>query len=225
MVPESTDPQVANDVRDRTRTARTRSRGKIVLGVLLVPALVALAVSLAAASYGERGAFAGPGSGDGELDTPQRAAVDLGSGHLFVADSGNDRIQVFEPQDGSGSYLAQFTDPAIDAPLGVAVDQADGSIYVSDADDVVKFDSAYAFDGSFTSPGATGPLAVDPTDGDLLVADQATNTVRRFDSDGTPDGAPAIDGSTSPSGAFTGLLDVAILHRSLADNETEYWGP
>lgn len=45
-----------------------------------------------------------PGSGPGELRHPQDVAVD-GNGDIYVADSGNVRIQVF---DSSGTFLRQF---------------------------------------------------------------------------------------------------------------------
>ena len=45
-----------------------------------------------------------PGPGDGQFNVPSGVAVDA-SGHVYVADSGNDRIQVF---DSSGNYQYQW---------------------------------------------------------------------------------------------------------------------
>ncbi len=45
-----------------------------------------------------------PGSADGELHSPSGVAVD-GAGQVFVADTGNHRVQMFSP---TGDYLLQF---------------------------------------------------------------------------------------------------------------------
>jgi NHL repeat len=50
------------------------------------------------------------GSGPGQFNVPHSIAVDA-SGHVYVADRGNRRIQVF---DGDGNFLRQFT---IDVPV------------------------------------------------------------------------------------------------------------
>jgi DNA-binding beta-propeller fold protein YncE len=54
--------------------------------------------------------FGEPGSGPGQLNTPHSIAADA-EGHIYVADRGNRRIQVF---DGDGKLLRQIT---IDVPV------------------------------------------------------------------------------------------------------------
>jgi sugar lactone lactonase YvrE len=152
-------------------------------------------------------------------------AVEASTGNVLVVDSGNDRVQVFAPNGGSADFLAQFGQGELDAPFGIAVDQASGDVYVSSAanDRIVKFESdgapipTYTVDPSFASPakgnavGKLGsfaaPLAVDPTGGDLLVADPAHNVVARYGSGGAF--VSSFDGSDSPDGLFGGLLDLA----------------
>jgi DNA-binding beta-propeller fold protein YncE len=51
-----------------------------------------------------------PGNGPGQFNVPHSIAVDA-AGHVYVADRGNRRIQVF---DGDGDFLRQFT---IDVPV------------------------------------------------------------------------------------------------------------
>ncbi|MGH7742534.1 MAG: 6-bladed beta-propeller [Candidatus Eiseniibacteriota bacterium] len=73
------------------------------------------------------------GAGAGQFDTPTRAAVDP-SGNVYVADYGNNRIEIFS---NDGAYLGQFggtgSGPGQFAgPMGVAID-ASGFIYVADA--------------------------------------------------------------------------------------------
>ncbi len=101
-------------------------------------------------------------------------------------------------------------------PLGIAIDQSTGDVYVSDVDDVVKFISdgaatpTFTLDSTFVSPPVTGPLAFDATADQLLVADTTAGVVRRFSTSGA---AGAIfDGSAgvgSP-GPFAGLQDLAV---------------
>lgn len=177
-----------------------------VAGAISVVSLCASATPALAAN-GLIGSFSGPGANAGELAAPGQAAVVSSTGRVFVTDSGNDRIQVFNPADDGASYSTEFGAGVVDGPFGIAIDQSTGAVYVSDADDVVKFDGTGSQDPSFTSPGVTGPLTVDPSTGDLLIADQAADVIRRYSSSGTPDGS--FDGASSPGGAFTGLLDIA----------------
>ncbi|MBK8165187.1 MAG: hypothetical protein IPK64_04370 [bacterium] len=59
-----------------------------------------------------------PGSGLDEFDDPRSVDVD-GSGRIFVADTGNDRIQVF---DAGGNYALQFgTRESCRSPVSLAV--------------------------------------------------------------------------------------------------------
>ena len=62
-----------------------------------------------------------PGSQPGQFNTPHSIAADA-QGHIYVADRGNRRIQVF---DGDGKFLRQIT---IDVPFDHAVRPAIGNI-------------------------------------------------------------------------------------------------
>lgn len=192
-------------------------------------AILGLAASPAGADYQPKGVFAGPGSGsgDGELSAPGRAAVEQSTGNLFVVDSGNDRVQVFAPEDsGKASYLTQFGGGELSEPWGIAIAEEGGEtfVYVADAGNerIVKYVSdgeptpAFSLDATFTSPTAgTGAgevgdfhaaLAIDPTSGDLLVADNANKLIQRFEADGTF--VSSFDGSDGAT-AFEGPIDVA----------------
>ena len=73
-----------------------------------------------------------PGSGDGELTQPWGIEID-GSGDVYLADWGNDRVQKFT---ADGWFLMKLGGPGsgdgeLDQPTGVAVDR-NGLIYVAD---------------------------------------------------------------------------------------------
>jgi DNA-binding beta-propeller fold protein YncE len=188
--------------------------------------LVGGSASAAAATktYASAGFFGAAGTGDGEFTAPRRVAVQNATGDVYVVDSADNRVEVFQPSGSSAVYLTQFGSSTLNQPFGIAIDQSTGAVYVSDAGNnrIVKFDSdgaptpSFTVDGTFTSPaqgssaGQIGSfaaaVAVDPTNGDLLVADPGNNLVDRYDSTGAF--KSSFDGSTSPEGAFTGLLDV-----------------
>jgi sugar lactone lactonase YvrE len=107
------------------------------------------------------------------------------NGDVYVADSGNDVVDVF---DSNGSYERQLT--GIDNPTGVAVDQS-GHVWVAEAgglndpdDQVREYDEA----GNLVQSWETGhifteALAVDTSGHVYLISDAFS--VSRFDSDGT----------------------------------------
>lgn len=104
--------------------------------------------------------------------------------------------QSFDQTPTGGSFSAKV---AITAPKGLAVDQATGSVYVSNESGVSKFDQNLTpiLAPAWINPGVSGPLAVDPTTGDLLIGDQGANQVKRFASNGTPGAIFASDPWTS----------------------------
>ena len=74
----------------------------------------------------------GPGNQAETFYGPRGITVDP-SGHVYVVDTGNKRVVVF---DGNGAYIAQFgsggLDPGqFDEPVGIAIDDK-GVIYLTD---------------------------------------------------------------------------------------------
>jgi DNA-binding beta-propeller fold protein YncE len=94
------------------------------------------------------------GSGPGELNIPHALAFDS-NGRLFVADRGNNRIQIF---DQNGNYIDQW--PQFSRPSGIFIDRND-VLYVADSESgsVAKDHAAWkrgirvgsAKDGSLTA--------------------------------------------------------------------------
>jgi hypothetical protein len=167
-------------------------------------ALVALVfVPQASAAYMSVGSFADQPV-DADQVHHQRIAVNRAAGTVYVADTAGNRVRVFSSAgtasvEGTAIGIGVLTDP-----LGVAVDQETGDVYVSDDNDVVKFDSSGTLDPSF-SPGVTGALAFDQVADELLVADGTT--VRRYSPTGA---AGATFNGSNGSTAFAGLQDIAV---------------
>jgi len=99
--------------------------------------------------------FGRPGDGDGELDEPTAIAVDLDRGTVFVADTGNQRVSVF---DVDGGFIRTFGlagtgDGEFTHPQGIAVNGS-GTVFVTDfANPRVQ---AFNQDGQFLSAFGEG---------------------------------------------------------------------
>jgi NHL repeat/Bacterial TSP3 repeat len=116
------------------------------------------------------------GAGAGQLNDPTGIAVS-GSNEVYVADSTNQRIAVF---NSSGSFLRAF---------GKGVNSANGSDVCTPASGC-KAGSAGAAAGQFSTPGGVGVSGT----GEIYVADRSNRRVLEF----TPTGAPDGDGDGVP---------------------------
>ncbi|HJX39083.1 MAG TPA: PQQ-binding-like beta-propeller repeat protein, partial [Anaerolineae bacterium] len=118
----------------------------------------------------------------GQFSSPRGLALDE-QGNLYVADTGNQRIQVFDPR---GVYLMSIADSRFEGPRYVEVDDL-GRIYVSDASDRVHlFDARGEPLQSFGQPGSLpsqfsqiADLVVDAA-GELYVVDSGNARVQKF---------------------------------------------
>jgi RHS repeat-associated protein len=85
-----------------------------------------------------RESFGSSGSGPGQLKDPADVAVSPFNGDIYVLDTGNDRVEYFSGAPGTwGEYLGQFgkagSEPGeLDNPLGVAIENESGDVWVSD---------------------------------------------------------------------------------------------
>ena len=142
-----------------------RRRGLAVLGASLLT-LLALTASASAAIP-----FCPPGSGAGQCKSPKGLATDWETGHVYVVDQGNKRINVFE---SDGTFLSSFGSAQLKSPTWVAVDNDKASashhdVYVA-ADDfeVRKFKASGEFVKSFGGEGE-GPCQLMSTQDPIAV--------------------------------------------------------
>ena len=122
--------------------------------------------------------------GAGRLDSPRGVAVDGATGDIYVADSDNDRVAVF---DGAGRYASEIAD-GFDFPAGVEVDGAAGRIYVADSnnDRVAVFNRTGGFVTNVTDGmiNLATDVAVDPATGTVYVADFVNERIAVFNGTG-----------------------------------------
>jgi len=133
------------------------------------------------------------GHDTGQFDLPRAIAAGP-SGHVYVADTSNDRIQEFT---AAGTYVRQWGthgtgNGQFSSPSGVAVDPT-GNVYVADTynDRIQKFtaDGTYLAqwgtsgtgDGEFLFPFG---VAADRS-GNIYVADTFNHRIQKFTADGT----------------------------------------
>jgi hypothetical protein len=139
--------------------------------------------------------FGRPGSGAGAVQGPQGVAVQPTSGNVYVADVGNDRVDVFGP---SGRFIEAFG-------WGVADGQARTEVCKISC----QAGTAGSGPGQFSRP-ATVAIGAPPgaAANKVFVGDAGNNAVELFDADGTF--TSTIDGTSTPEGHFQDLVGVAV---------------
>ena len=160
--------------------------------------------------------FGHPGSGDGELNNPAGVAINS-TGHVFVADGGNHRVQVFDP---FGEYVADFGgrgrgNGSFDGPAGIAVNST-GHVFVADAnnDRIQVFDPSGQYVSKFGTKGTANGMMDRPEDvaingtGYIYVADANNDRIQVFDPSGQY--VSGFNASSSGNRGFSGPTGIAI---------------
>ena len=144
--------------------------------------------------------FGGLGSGDGQLNKPQ--GITTNSTHVFIADTRNHRVQVF---DHDGNYVSQFGSTGNGAgefsrPDGITTN----SMYIFVTDSANNRVQIFDHDGNFVSQfGKTGsqngnfsvPAKITTIGTNIYVADKFNHRVQVFDVNGTYISQIGITGS------------------------------
>ena len=191
-----------------------QDKSNFILLTLFLIAFSGLIGPAYAASFEDK--FGDFGSGDGQFNLPSDVASDT-TNRIIVADTGNNRIQIF---NSTGGHLMSFGtfgsgNGEFSFPKGVAADITD-RIIVADTNNqrIQIFNSSGSFvtsfggfgtgNGSFNTPSG---VATD-SNGRIIVADTGNNRIQIFNSTGghlqTLGSAGILDGE------FNSPIDVTI---------------
>ena len=145
----------------------------------------------------------GRGDGKGQFDEPRGIAVD-GAGNIYVADTGNGRIEKFSP---NGTFVTSIA--TLD-PNGIAIDRA-GNIYVAEIGSKHRVQKLRP-DGTLIAawaPALYGPrkIAIGPDDS-IYVVDSGRNRIVELSPDGQVLTSWGSEGRGD--GQFIGLSSVAV---------------
>ncbi|OHB52125.1 MAG: hypothetical protein A2Y12_06295 [Planctomycetes bacterium GWF2_42_9] len=133
-------------------------------------------------TFGTAGKIGQLGTGDGDFNCPEDVEISS-EGNLFVADSNNNRIHIFEP---NGAFITKWGDGQLNSPVGACL-IGNNDFAVADANNQVQRCAAYSgllasrFGemgsdyGQFLNPAR---LHYDIKTDQLLVADAGNNRVQ-----------------------------------------------
>jgi hypothetical protein len=190
------------------------ARSSMALGLLLTVGL--LAPTSAFAVHVFKGSFGGPGHGDGQLEllppvfkfsveelAGSNLALNEASGDVYVADTGNHRVDQFT---AAGTFIRSFGadvgGAGVDVCASACVAGATGS-------------TPGAFEAATMVAVDNDPLS--PSHGDVYVADTAAGLVTKFEADGALVSSWGVggqlDGSTATSpiaGPFAEIAGIVV---------------
>ena len=164
--------------------------------------------------------YGSKGSGFAQFKLPAGIAVSPVDGHIFVADSGNNRIKELSTTDGiTFTTVRNITVPALNDPEGVAVDPQ-GRIYIADSgnDRVVILDAnrnqIAIISGGLNHPSTIG---IDPN-GTFYVSDTYNDRVLAYQWPAADTTLPTATITTpAPNQAYNGLSPITF-SGTAADN-------
>jgi DNA-binding beta-propeller fold protein YncE len=139
--------------------------------------------------------FGSQGAGAGQLSAPVGVAVRAQNGTVYVADSGNARVDEFGP---SGTFIAAFG-------WGVADGKPQSEVCTSSCQAGIPGSGP----GQFSNPTSIAiGVSGSPSAGKVFVGDAGNNVVLKFDASGSF--ISTIDGTSSPQGHFQSLVGVSV---------------
>lgn len=147
------------------------------------------------------------GSGSGQFSQPQAILIDAND-NVFVADTGNARIQMF---DNTGTYIGEWGSGQLSQPQALAIDTA-SNIYVAD----VGNQTIQVFEKAPPTPTPTATPTATPTNTNTPTAtDTATATATATS---TPTDTPTI--TLTPSNTPTGTLTLTVTNTPTGPTST-----
>jgi tetratricopeptide (TPR) repeat protein/sugar lactone lactonase YvrE len=147
-----------------------------------------------------KGSFGNKGSNPGELRSPR--GITFHDGILYVADSGNERIELFgdngvflnileiDSAPGNKAAKEKKLPYQLNKPVSVSIDPGGRVIYVLDVDSSLFSDTysikLYGPDGTFLKQLQNGakPVAISAVSDGLYVADADSFSIQRYDTNG-----------------------------------------
>jgi DNA-binding beta-propeller fold protein YncE len=145
--------------------------------------------------FSQVASFGSAGAGPGQMQSPEGVAVQPTSGNVYVADTGNDRVDVFGP---TGSFIEAFG-------WGVADGQPKAEVCTTNCQTGI----AGSGPGQFSKPTTIASGAPPgPAADEVFVGDAGNNAVETFDAAGNF--VSTIDGTSTPQGRFQNLVGLAV---------------
>jgi sugar lactone lactonase YvrE len=158
------------------------------------------------------------GSAAGQMKAPQGIAV-MSSGNVWVADTGNSRLEKFSATGGLISTVSGEGSEAgkLKEPTAITV-APDGSIWVADTGNnrIEQWNSSLAFVRAIGKEGTgggefKGPAAIEAdSSGDIWVGDRGNNRVEEFDEYGTYLKQFGSSGTGGGQFSFSGKMGLTV---------------
>jgi len=163
-----------------------------------------------------------PGFGSGQLFLPQGIDVQERTGNVFISDSENDRVSVFDQNGDFVKAIGGIGSGLFDETADLAFDKLSGNLYVGDVKnnqiDVLDADGNYLRSFGSFSPQiegrpfyGPGGVAFDAT-GNFYVNDYTADEIKVFDRDGNL--IKTIGSSGNAPGQFLGPSGLSISEKS-----------
>jgi hypothetical protein len=180
-----------------TESSGVRSRRRLALALLLAGLLSAL---IGASQASARDVYVNEGTFAKDLSEPGKIAVDDATGNVLAVDIGNRQVQVWSSGGIASTHLLDFG-AGLSSPYGIAVDQSNGDVYISNAgvDETQKITITGAEGGTFKlsfSGQTTAPIAYGDPDGSATQA-----ALEALPNIGT--GNVAVNGASTPGFSST----------------------